>query len=165
MSQIMLKKWKPVLDSMFSPYELEDEILEMVAEYLENNLNTSYSPSLSGIGMGPITTPTGHTFPSNLTMSHKSQEDVLSVVREFKERLSQDVDIRVDVKNIYYNTTIKRIVYELANGDSVYIESKPLVMKDPDYIEKSKRLFLSISDPKNPILRRYKIEEIKKNYE
>ena len=115
----ILKKWKPVLESMFMPYELEDEILDMVAEYLEknlsNNMNGQYYSTLGGPGIGPVLVPTTPNVNVN------SQEDVMEVIREFKERLTKEVDIRVDVKNTYYNSTIKRIVYELENGDSVYL--------------------------------------------
>jgi hypothetical protein len=161
MNAQILKKWMPILESIFSPYELENEILDMVAEYLERNLNNTtsgqYYSTLGGPGIGPVVVPT--TVSGNVN----PQEDVMEVLREFKERLAKDVDIRTDVKNVYYNGTIKRIVYELANGDSVYLEGKPLIMKDPKYVQKSKNLFLAISDPRNPKVRRMKIEDIKSN--
>ena len=135
-----LRKWKPILDNVFKPYELEDEIMEMLSKFLEKNLEQSTAPP-----------------------SQQLQADVFGKILEFKERLTKDVDLRVNVKNTYYNKTINRIVYELENGDSVYMESKPLVMKDPSYIEKSKKLFLSISDPTNPLLRKFKIEDIRNN--
>jgi hypothetical protein len=147
-----LKKWKPILDNILSPYELENEILEMLADFLEIKLESSSSISLGANGI-----------PSISQSAQQLQVETFNIILEFKERLAKDVDIRIDIKNVYYNTTIKRIVYELANGDSVYMESKPLVMKDSNYIEKSKKLFLSISDSKNPKLRRYKIEDIKNN--
>ncbi len=152
-----LRKWKPILEANFTPYELEPEILEMLAEYVENSLEVSPYSTLQGNGMGSVVPPT-IVSPGKPGMS---QNEVMEVLREFKERLSQDVDVRVDIKNVYYNGTIKRIVYELANGDSVYLETKPLILKDPDYIKKSKKLFLAISDPKNPLVRKMKIEDIK----
>ncbi len=155
MNNIALK-WKPVLDNFFKPYELEDEIIEMLANYTDKNLEVNYS-TLSGRGMGSVN-PTVN-YPTY--QPSKSQEEVVGVLMEFKERLSQDIDIRIDVKNVYYNSIIKRIVYELVNGDSVYLETKPLVLKDSSYIEKSKKLFLTISEPKNPQVRRIKIENIK----
>lgn len=158
MSQI-LKKWKPILDSIFNPYELEDEILEMLADYVEKNLEHQYV-TMGGMGIGTVTPQTSISTP---WIPNKSQEEVMETLRQFKERLAQDIDIRTDIKNVYYNGTIKRIVYELANGDSVYLETKPLILKDPDYINKSKNLFLAISDPRNPKVRRIKIEEIRNN--
>lgn len=152
-----LRKWKPILETIFTPYELEQEILEMVAEYAENSLEVSPYSTLMGSGMGSVN-------PSVIYPPYKpgkTQQEVMEVLREFKERLTKDVDIRVNVKNTYYNSTIKRIVYELENGDSVYIEGKPLIMKDPDYIKKSKKLFLAISDPTNPQVRKMKIEDIR----
>jgi hypothetical protein len=152
-----LKKWKPILDNFFTPYELEQEILEMVAEYVENSLEVSPYSTLQGNGFGPVV-------PPNIVSPGKpgkTQQEVMEVLREFKERLTKDVDIRVNIKNTYYNSTIKRIVYELENGDSVYLEGKPLIMKDSDYIKKSKKLFLTISDPTNPQVRKMKIEDIR----
>ena len=157
MNAQILTKWKPVLDSLFHPYELENEILEMIAEYMETNLEINVNSPCLLPGMGVQYPLSAYSLPK------MNQEDVLKIIREFKERLAQDIDIRIDIKNVYYNGTIKRIVYELANGDSVYLETKPLIMKDPDYIKRSKNLFLSISDPKNPQVRRMKIEDIKNN--
>lgn len=155
MSQL-LKKWKPILDNILSPYELEIEILELLAEYLEKKLEpVSQYTAMGGILGIPSSSPVS---PQR---AHQAETEALGTIMEFKERLTKDVDIRVNVKNTYYNSTIKRIVYELENGDSVYLEGKPLIMKDPNYVKKSKNLFLAISDPKNPLVRKMKIEDIK----
>ncbi len=53
------------------------------------------------------------------------------------------------------------MVYELENGDFVYLDAKPFIIKDTSYIKKTKNLFLSIIDPTNPVLRESKINEIK----
>ena len=157
MSTDNLKKWKPILDNFFTPYELEQEILEMLADYIQNNLEVDPFSTLVGNGMGSVN-------PMNMYPPHKSgktKEEIMETLTEFKIKLSQDVDIRTDIKNVYYNGSIKRIVYELSNGDIVYLETKPLVLRDPNYVKKSKNLFLSISDPTNPKVRRMKIEDIR----
>lgn len=157
----LLQKWKPILDNIFTPYELDQELLEMVAIYIEDELEKDSTrnqyATLIGNGVGPVS-------PSSTPPTPQiKQQEVFGVLLEFKKRLLEDVDIRVNVKNVHYNKTINRIVYELENGDSVYMESKPFVMRDPNYIKKSKNIFLSLTDPNNPRVRKMKIEEIKKN--
>ena len=137
MASDRLKKWKPILDNIFTPYELESEILEMVAEYVENNLENPYV-TLGGNGVGPVN-PSINYPPYQ---PPKSQHEVFDILFQYKERLLKDVDVRTEVKSVHFNRTINRIVYELENGDSIYMDYKPLIMKDPNYVKKVKTYFL-----------------------
>ena len=79
-----LTKWKPILDNIFQPYELENEILDVIAEYLENNLSPQYSSTAGGNGIGPVNIP--NYYPPSSQMTH---DQVIDVVRTFKERLTR----------------------------------------------------------------------------
>ena len=142
----IVKKWKPTLEQFFKPIELEMEILKMVAIYMETNFNNNYTT---------ITNP--YTTISNKT----NEEAILDKIRVFKEKLLKESESNVNIKSTYYNSAIKKMVYELENGDYVYLDTLPFIIKDTSYIKKTKNLFMSVVDPSNPILRESKINEIK----
>jgi len=142
----IMKKWKPVLEKFFEPFVLEEEILEMIATYMEANFNKQYTI---------VTNPYSSTF------TQPNQEVILGKIKLFKEKLLKESEANVNIKSTYYNSAIKKMVYELENGDFVYLDVKPFIVKDNSYIKKTKNLFLSIVDPTNPVLRESKINEIK----
>lgn len=79
------------------------------------------------------------------------------ILRQYKKKLTTDNNIVIS--KTYYNTMLHCVVYELENGQVIYDKKGP---KYYDYNNKKMIYdFLSIADPKNPIVRKYKIEKIK----
>ena len=150
----IMKKWKPVLDNFFEPLMLEQEILEMIANYMETNFNNTTYGNYGSFGASLNN-------PYNTIPNKTNEEFIIDKLRVFKEKLLKESDSNVNVKSTYYNSAIKKMVYELENGDFVYLDAKPFIIKDTSYIKKTKNLFLSIIDPTNPVLRESKINEIK----
>jgi hypothetical protein len=142
----IIEKWKPTLESFFRPIELEEEILEMIATYMESKFNKQYTI---------VTNPYSSTF------TQPNEEVILDKIKLFKEKLLKESEANVNIKSTYYNSAIKKMVYELENGDFVYLDAKPFIIKDTSYIKKTKNLFMSVVDPTNPLLRESKINEIK----
>jgi hypothetical protein len=142
-----MKKWRPVLEKFFEPMELEQEILEMIANYMEINFSNNSTTII--------------TNPYQILTPEENHKILFDKIELFKEKLLKESGTNVNIKSTYYNSAIKKMVYELENGDFVYLDTQPFIIKDYSYIKKTKNLFLSIMDPTNPLLRESKIEKIK----
>lgn len=97
----LVNKWKPIINNKIEPFKLDDDILFIIAEYIEKTL---YDFS--------IDTP-------------KHIDNILS---KYKQELINNGNIKII--NTYYNITLNSVVYELENGDMIYDNSKPLVTKE-----------------------------------
>jgi hypothetical protein len=123
MENKLIMKWGPILDVYLLPYKLNDfdeELLEMLVEYFEKETSNQHD-----------------------YINQNSQNKIIKVIEEFKNKLTTDFDVRINIKNTYFNSILNRIVYELENGDFVYSQS-PIVMRNPTYQTKWKQIFNSI---------------------
>ena len=80
--------------------------------------------------------------------------------------LNQNMDLHkalsITLEKIRKFTNIEAAAIRLEeNGDYVYLDTQPFIVKDTNHIKKTKALFMSIFDPTNPILREAKINEIR----
>jgi len=74
--------------------------------------------------------------------------DYQNKLMEFKGKLLDDEKFKIDVERTYFHKTENCIVYELSNGDSVYIENKPIVVKDNENVNSLNDLFNSVINKK-----------------
>lgn len=75
--------------------------------------------------------PLAYTSPH---LGHLVQEDLELDDEEFK----------IDIERTYFHKTENCIVYELSNGDSIYIANKPIVVKDNENVNSLNDLFNSV---------------------
>lgn len=71
-----------------------------------------------------------------------------SIMMEFKAKLLEDEKLKIKIDKMYYHTNINRIVYELNNGDTIYLDPEPIIVKNDSNITSTKDLFESIINNK-----------------
>lgn len=73
--------------------------------------------------------------------SYESNKNFQDKLIEFKIKMLEDEDNKVDIDRVYYHNKINRIVYELSNGVTLYVDSRPLIVEKDDNIQSLKDMF------------------------
>lgn len=107
----LLRKWKPILDSILGIFNLENNVLLHIAKWMENKVRDS-----------------------------NSDNDIAKVLKEYHDELIKSGD-KLNVVDVYYSKMINKIVYELENGQVLYVDEKTYKLPNNKVINEKINLF------------------------
>lgn len=107
----LLRKWTPIIESILGIFNLENGVLVHISKWMEDK-----------------------------SQEQNADINIAKVLKQYHDELIKSGD-KLNVVKTYYSKSINKIVYELENGEVIYVDEKTYKLPNEKIINEKIDLF------------------------